>query len=330
MLANVVSRLLVITLALSISTNFGLQADARSKKQEKSPLQSQTYRVIGVNSQSKDVQHIVAMVNQLLQASNQKNLDGILNYYSPAFVSGDNLTLEQVRKLIEQTWAVYSDIHYSSNILEIRINGDWATVETLDEAIATISDKQGVIDTPGELKSQSRGMIYLRRIGGGWEITSDATLYENSTILYGAAKNTDFSLSAPDQVFAGEPYSAKVSVDLEAGTVAIASISKDPLVYPQIKPVDKFRSIARQNGELERVFEANENNNNEMVSATIGLTEIGQDAQERPTVRFKGIATIIKRVNVVPKTDRADHDESDKVVQTSADGSVDLRKPVKK
>ncbi len=286
------------------------------------------FRVVGVDSQSEDVKTIVALVNELLVASNRKDLESILNYYSPSFVSGDNLTLEQVRKLIEQTWEVYSDIQYTSEILEIRVNGDWATVETLDEATASVTDEQGVIDTPGQLRSQSRGMVYLRRIGGGWEITSDATLYENSTILYGDAKNTPFSISAPYQVFAGEPYSAKISVDLPAGTVAIASISKDPLVYPQMRPMDKFRSIARRTGNLERVFEANQNNNNEMVTATIGLTEIGQDAQERPTVQFKGIATVIKRVNVVPKTDRQDNSGENQLVKVSADGEVDFRKKV--
>jgi len=320
--------LAVLTAALSVTvpiqTVFAKPRPMPVVQNSPNPVSFANFRVVGVDAQSADIQSIVAIVDDLLGASNSKNLAGILNHYSPSFVSGDNLTLDQVRKLIEETWQVYPNIRYQSNILEIRVNGDWATVETLDEATATVKDEHGVINTPGELKSQSRGMIYLRRIGNTWEITSDSTLYENSTIVYGNAKGTPFSLSAPDHVFAGEPYSAKVNVDLPPGTVAIASITKDPLVYPQLKPVDKFRSITRQAGQLERVFDANEGNNNEMVTATIGLTQIGQDSEERPTVQFNGIATVIKRVNVVPKTNREEHPGHFQMVKTSADGKVDL------
>ncbi len=284
-----------------------------------------TLRVIGSEDDSREVSSILAMIDDLMQASNAHDLEGVLKHYSPEFISGDNLNLTEIRKLIEETWTVYPDIRYDTQTLEIRVNGDWATVESIDTATATVNSKEGIITTPGALKSRSRGMIYLRRIGKTWEITSDYTLYENATILYGDAQDLKFDLSAPDQVFASEPYTARLNVDMPPGMVAIASISKDPLVYPQRGPEDKFRSMSSRDNNLERVFEANGNNHNEIVTATIGLTQIGQDSEDRPTVRFKGIATVVKRVNVVPRTATGSEEEG-KVVRYSASGHIDLRK----
>jgi hypothetical protein len=124
-----------------------------------------------------------------------------------------------VQQLITDTWANYPNIQSETHILEIRFNGDWATVETLDRATATIESNSGIIDEPGELKSQSRGMIFLRRIGKPWEVPIANTIYERATILYGAAKGLKVTLSAPDQVFSGEPYTAKINVDLPEGAL---------------------------------------------------------------------------------------------------------------
>ncbi len=320
--------LLVFTVYVSIDQDSEARTrrsrSTRSSKRTEKPI-TLPFRVIGTSPDSKEVQSITAVVTDLVKASNSHNLEGVLRHYSPDFISGDNLSLEQVRKLIEETWQVYPDIQYETKTLEIRVNGDWATVESLDHAVSPVLNKEGIITEPGTLKSDSRGMIYLRRIGNSWEITSDYTLYEQAVILYGDAQTLKVSLSVPDQVFAGEAFTAKVNVALPPGMVAIASISKDPLVYPQLKPKDKFRSMSPQSHLLERVFEANGTNNNEIVTATIGLTRI-ENQGERPTVQFKGVATVIKRVNVVPRTDDTAIYNPEQLIQTSASGLIDLRR----
>lgn len=285
----------------------------------------QVLHVVGSEENSSDVQSILTMVKDLVAASNAHDLEGVLTHYSPRFISGDNLTLEQVRKLIEETWQVYPDIQYNTQTLEIRVNGDWATVESIDTAKATAKADTVVSASNGSLDSRSRGLLFLHRIGKTWEILSDHTLYENATIQYGEAQNLKMSLSTPDQVFSGEPYSAKLDVQMDPGTFAIASITKDPLVYPQLKPEDKFRSISPDKTDLVRVFKANDTNNNEVVTATVGLTQFGQDDQDHPVIQLNGVATIVKRVNVLPKTKYQEETVKDKLINYSADGSIDLR-----
>ncbi len=283
-----------------------------------------TYRVVGTAVSSQDVTEIVTLLNELVSASNRHDSETILKHYSPRFVSGDNLNLDQLRQLIEDTWKMYPDIRYESIPLEIRFNGDWATVETLDTSKATArmdasaNKPLGPMQT-GLMTSRSRGMLYLKRVGKTWEVQSDNTLYETATISYGDASKLNVQLSAPDQVFAGEPYSAKVSVDMPEVGFAIASIAKDVLVFPQRQPDEKFRSLTAENTQLERVFDANQTNHNEMITVTIGLTQVGQDAQNRPSVKLDGITTVVKRVNVLPKSRLASENDSP-MVNTSARG----------
>lgn len=293
-------------------------------------------RIIGAQPDSETVTTILEKVADLQKASNDHDIESVLSYFSPQFVSGDNLTIKDLRQLIEQTWIQYPDIHYTVQPIELRVNGDWATVETLDEAHATAQpspsskSEDGASLLPAEegtLVTQSRGMLYFHRIGHQWEITSDRSLYETAAILYGEARNLNLNLSAPDQVFSGGTYTARIDSELPEGAVAIASITRAPIQFPPVEAEDKFRSMTIQKDRLERVFDANRLSRNELITAVVGLTEVTQTDDNRPTVTFKGLATLTKRVNVSPQAvpQGDDHNGVTPLVRVSADGKVNLR-----
>jgi hypothetical protein len=279
------------------ATSKGRDAGAHGKQHATTAGYSGIH-IVGAQPDANEVAELLTAVRDLLAASNRHDMDSVLKHYSPRFVSGDNLSLDQVQKLISETWKIYPDIRYHSQVMALRIHGDWATVESMDGAQATAKAEKMV----GQLRSQSRGMLFFHRIGKTWEICSDYTLYESAAILFGEARKLPMALSTPDQVFAGEPYTAKISVQLPPGVIGIAAIAKEPLVYPQRHSEDKFRTVSDEAPLLERVFDANQMNRNEMVTATLGLTQITQDASERPRVTFNGLATLVKRVNVQPKS----------------------------
>ena len=183
-----------------------------------------------------------------------------------------------------------------------------------------------VVKSPGALTSRSRGRIFLRRRGNHWEVTSDHILYEQAAIRFGKTKELDISLVAPDQAFSGEPYSARLLAEIPKGMMVVASIAKTPFVFPQLKPNDSFRTMSSETPALERVFDANERDYNEFVTATVGLTEIGQDQNDRPQVTFHGLITLTKRVNVLPKIEPHADGQIEAQVQTSANNLIDLRR----
>jgi hypothetical protein len=269
-----------------------------------------------------DVNAVQEVLRDLMAASNRHDLEGVLRHYSPNFTSGDSLSLSDIRGLIKDTWQMFPDIRYDSQVLEIRINGNWGTVESLDTATASAKVDPVVSNKAGTMKSRSRGMLYLHRIGKTWEIISDATLFEKAVIVYGPFDNVDVDVETPEQVFAGDSYTAKVTVGVPSGNIAFATLTQEALTYPQHSSKDKFRTLSTDKTDLERIFKANDTNNNEVVTATVGFTEISQDDQERPTINLKGILTVVKRVNVISKSTYKEVNPSQKITHSTADGKI--------
>lgn len=243
---------------------------------------------------------LVELANKLLEASNNHNLEEVASFYSNTYLSGDNLNKQQVLDLIKETWATYPDIRYTSDIKDIRYSDNWAAIETQDSSTGTTSKVSEITSDKGDLSSESHSIIYLRKFGKDWKIVGDQIFYESAIVKFGSAKDLEVRFCAPEQVQAGEMYSGKISMEVPVGTFAVGSITKEPIIYPRIKPKEKFRTINQSIGSLERVFESNLTNNNELVTATVGITELTEDNQARPTVKLKGICIIGNRVNVLP------------------------------
>ncbi len=327
-IVKVSSFVLALTLAVSSFAAFSEQAQAAPAAMCKpvSPFTADQVRVVGAEQNSPAVQALLATFTDLVQASNRHSIEDILKHYNPQFISGDNLTLDQVKSLILDTWKSYPDICYESKPVEIRVHGDWATLETMDSSRATAPPDKDILDVPGKLASESRSMLHFRRIGDTWEITSDNTIWEQAIIRYGIGDAVSITLSAPEQVKAGDTYSATIQATIPDGTFSIATIDNQPLTYPHEKVDDKFRTLTPDTQELQRVLKANTNNHNEIVTATLGLTTLEQKTTERPSLALNGIATIVRRVNVVPISAEDVISEMKKqgTVKTSADGKIDL------
>lgn len=306
---------------LVVSNGAGLPVFA-AKGPTKAPESNPPVSAPVSKADQQDMASVRALLQDLTDASNRHDLVAVLKHYAPTFTSGDSLSLKDIRGLVQDTWQMFPDIHYNSQILEIRVSGNWAAVESIDTANATTKIDPAISDKPGTMKSRSRGLLYLHRVGKGWEILSDDTLYEKATITYGPFESVAIDVETPEQVFAGEPYTAKVTVGIPTGNIAFATITQEPLTYPQHTGKDKFRTLSTDRTDLERIFKANTTNNNEVVTATVGFTEIGQDEQERPTISLKGIMTVVKRVNVIPKSTYKEVNAAQQMVNTSASGKI--------
>jgi hypothetical protein len=286
--------------------------------------------VVGETPDSEKVKSLLTTFDDLLSASNNHSLDDVIRHYSPQFISGDHFNLAQLKQLIIETWEAYPDIKYTSTPLEIRFNNHWATMETLDGSLATApADKDIMENTPGKMTSQSRSLLFFKQVGEGWELTSDYTLWEEAVIRYGVGEEVPISLSAPDQVKAGQSYSAVVESEVAQNTFIVGNIDNQSIKVPRPEPDQKFRAMEGGPTELQRVLVANSENLNEIVTATLGLTNIMQKyEQERPSLSLNGIVTIVKRVNVIPVSyqDMMKSMEQQELVNYSADGRVDLGK----
>lgn len=231
--------------------------------------------------------------------TNEHNVPEITRLYADNYVSGDGLKKDAVVKLIKDAWTNYPNIKIDTVIKSIRISDQYATVETYDKSYGSSANKSDITGDIGNLESESYNVIYLQKFGKGWKIISDKTTYEKTIIKFGTAKPLKVSLTAPEQVLSGENYTASLETELPSGMIALGSITREPIVYPETKPTEVYRQITND-GSLERFLKANATNNNEFATASVGYTEVSEDIFANPEVKLTGMAIILTRVNVIP------------------------------
>jgi hypothetical protein len=245
----------------------------------------------GGNTHEKERKEVEGILHTIEEQWNSHNLDGVMGFYADDYINNDGLDKKSVSALTQDFWKTYPDAKSTSETKNIRIEGPFATVESRDMAAGTTAKEMPGIGTKGDLQSVSEGQLYMKRIGTDWKIVGDRIDYEKVKVAFGLAKQLNTSFSAPEQVKAGHQYSARLELALPPGLTAVGSITSQPLQYPQPQPTDAWRPL--DGSTLERVMPANIKNRNELLMATIGVTNSTRNS-------LMGIAFITRRLNVVP------------------------------
>lgn len=246
----------------------------------------------GDENHAAERKEIEALLNNIEREWNAHNLDGVLTYYADDYINNDGLDKKAVGALTQDFWKTYPDAKSNSTIKSVRVEGPFVTVESQDVADGTTAKEMPGIGGKGELSSISEGQLYIKKVGPNWKIIGDRIDYERVRVAFGIAKEVPAAFSAPDQVKFGNQYSARLELNLPAGLAAVGSITAQPLQYPQPQPTDAWRPM--ENPILERVMNANTKNRNELLMATVGITNAARNS-------LMGIAFYTRRLNVVPK-----------------------------
>lgn len=241
-------------------------------------------------------------LNKYNKYINDHNLQELARLYADNFMSGDGLNKKTILKLVGDTWTNYPDIKDTSIVKNIRVSDNNATIETFDKTSGISSTKSEITNDTGILENESHNLMYLQKSGKNWKIISDKIIYEKTSIKFGSAKNMNANLSAPEQAQAGEDYTATLTTNVPNGIIAIASITREPIVFPETAPLEVYRQLSPGNDCLERVMKANTTNNNELATASIGYTELTDDILTNPEVKLTGMMILLTRVNVIPQS----------------------------
>lgn len=241
-----------------------------------------------------------ALFGEQTKQANKHCLIGLQSIYSNDFVNSDGFNLDIYLKMIQETWETYPDISYSTEINNIEFSENYARVLVTETALASPKEQIGEFETIGELYSVSKCIYHLKKHGTIWLIEAEQILEETSTLKYGDARYVNIELNSPKYIGAGKYYTSTLNIDAPKNTVAVASISKENIVYPQTKADNAFRKLPEDNV-LERVFQSNKNNLNEYNIASIGLTHAENYDAQHIRVYLSGLAFIMTRVNVIPE-----------------------------
>ena len=252
--------------------------------------------IFNLHIQSKDSREIKSLLNAQVRYANRNNFNKFINTYSDNYVNSDGFNLATYSDIVKDVWNNYNKIKYSIKIEDISIDNNFAIVNLKETSSAIIPDKK----MSGILKSEADSVYHLEKINGKWKVVYDAVNSEDTSMLYGEAKNLDIKLTAPHEIDAGVEYTASLEFTPPENSLAIASIASDKVEYPQKQAKEVYRKLPDDNI-LERLFIANTDNVNEYVIASIGITKADiNDLSIK--LSLTGYGYKITRVNVKQKS----------------------------
>lgn len=248
---------------------------------------------------------ITKMLKSQVRYANKNNFEKFISTYSDNYKNSDGFDLDVYSALVKDFWETYGNIKYGVEIKRITLDENKATVEVCESSFAEIPVSKLY---NGELKSSADAVYYLEKFGKKWKVVSDRVLDETTTMLYGEAKDLDIKLTVPLTVDSNTDYTASLEFIPPSGTLAIASIAADKVEYPQKPTKEVFRTMPDDNI-LERIFTSNDENANEYVVASIGLTKTSV-CDLSVKMSLTGFGYTIKRVSVLPKQKEIEEGES--------------------
>ncbi len=292
-------RVIFIVLSIALALSAVTPANAGYIADKKAAMQQAKYE----KNCKKD---IIAVFDKVDKYAKKYDINGLKSLYSKSFMDNDGYNKDVYFSLVEETWQTYPDITYTTKIKDIKLNGDYATVETEETAVATSDDLDKKI--VGELNSKSSCIYQLQRFANNWEITGENVLEEVSTLKYGDARYVNMVLETPKSIGAGQDYTATLKVDLPSNYVVVSSINQEKIINPAKKPEDNFMKM-KEDQTLARIFTANTDNVNEYNVASVGITAIENAPNGKVRVYMNGLAFVMSRVNVIPKNNFAKVDK---------------------
>lgn len=246
-----------------------------------------------IRADKKAIKRLLLIQNKYADAFDGVSLSSL---YSDDFKSSDGFDKEVYFKLIDETWKSYPDITYKTDIKDINVKGDSASVDVYETSLATTMNLEQGVPIYGELHAYSNGTYFLKKINDKWYISAETVKNEKSVLKYGDFRYFDVDLISPETAKAGEYYTAKLTVNVPSDAVIVASIGRDDISYPQKTPEEVFRKMSDDNT-LERMFLANKDGKNEYNVASVAMTR-PQVADGKMNLYMAGVAFVMARVNV--------------------------------
>ena len=244
---------------------------------------------------------VISLFNLHTKYSIDHDIENLKNLYADTYINNDGFDKNTYFDLINKTWEQYPIVNYTSIVKNLTIDGDSAKVQMLETATGTTKAPIESVRGLGSIKAESNTYYYLQKIGPYWKIVASDVISEVTSLKYGEAKNIPMSINAPSMVKADQNYTVALSANIPTNYFILASLTNEPITFPQKQPKEVFRNIKRK-GIIERVIKANNDNCNEYAVASIGVTKAEISNGQAMNINLSGIAFIMSRVNVVHLT----------------------------
>ncbi len=283
----------------------------------------QEFIFLGCPGEEENFKEVTKVLISAQDAWNKHQLENLLVYYAPNFLSKDGMNLDKIKTNLTDFWTQYPDARIDSLPSTVTVCGNYATVSLTEITTATGQvEEQKVLPYPPKFRALIRGITTLKKSGDSWKIASEEILAEEMWKYYGQAaekliQEGKVKLVIPYPVNEGENYVAQLKYSLPDRVQAVALIDKVLLTEFPDDPKEKAAKEKRKEKEVEsgrrniegegddglrKLFTANSLGQDELIRAQIELV-----AFEEKGPSLLGVLGISQRVvpKHVPKNDKA-------------------------
>ena len=156
---------------------------------------------------------LVNAINNLDSAASKKDINAVMQFYTPNFTHSDGLTKQKLRDSLEGLWKRYNNIKYSTEVTKWDRKGNTYTVETVTRIQGAKPGNDGEYKLDAQLVS---AQVYQAN-GDNLQMSRQDILAEKSSITSGE-KPPKVELRLPDKIGVGRQYALDAVIPEPLGT----------------------------------------------------------------------------------------------------------------
>ncbi|MGJ5676561.1 MAG: nuclear transport factor 2 family protein [Nostochopsis sp.] len=137
------------------------------------------------------------LLTQIDTAANQRNVKGVMQFYSPNFKHGDGLNYQIMEKALNALWKQYPQLKYSTQLQSWKSQGNVTVADTVTKITGLPSPNNNNMALSATITSR-------QQISGGKVIRQDI-LSERTQVTAGS-KPPQIDFKLPQQVKIGQQY----------------------------------------------------------------------------------------------------------------------------
>ncbi len=146
---------------------------------------------------------LTEVISKLESAANNKDLEEVMEYYSPNFTNGDGLTRSSLAQSLSQIWKTYPRMRYTTTIDSWSDNGDELVAETTTQIRGVQNNRGRIVRFDSILRS--------RQYFQNQKLVRQEVLSEQTKLTSGD-NPPEINVIAPEAVALGEKYNFDVVV----------------------------------------------------------------------------------------------------------------------
>lgn len=217
------------------------------------------------------------LLTQIDAAANRRNVNGVMNFYSPRFVHGDGLNRSTMAKALTSLWERYPSLRYTTKVESWRSQGNSIIADTVTNIVGQHTANKNKLGMNATIKSR-------QRIVNGKIIRQD--ILSERTQLSSGINPPKVNINLPEKLKAGQRYYFDAIVDEPLGEDFLLGAALDEQVKPgkYLRPTPVNLELLSAGG-IFKVGRAPTTPGSQWISAVL--------------VRGNGMTMITQRVEVV-------------------------------